>query len=93
MPLKHDCFFLNPPVGQGGGWEIKNSLNCGSGQIRIRCVLLTDCIDQIIFCSSFSSHASIALAQLVALHSSILRCSNYLLTILVALYLIRTYPV
>lgn len=40
--------FLNPPVGQGGGWGIKNSLNYGSGQIRIRCVLFADCIDDLI---------------------------------------------
>lgn len=31
--------FHNPSVGQGGDWGIKNSPNCGNGQIRIRCVL------------------------------------------------------
>lgn len=28
----------NDAVDQGGDWEIKNSLSCGNGQIRIRFV-------------------------------------------------------
>ena len=36
-----DGICISFPVGQGGEWEIKNSLSCGSGQIKTQYVLFS----------------------------------------------------